>query len=79
MSYLDVSTKTFGGVWDLKNIRTKGMKCAVTPRSGTEPKKGSSEVKQQVKLTDCAIYLFHIFTFSYSHPFIVGTYPKKNL
>lgn len=63
----------------MKNIRTKGMKCAVTPRGGREPKKGSSEVKQQVKLTDCAIYLPHIFICSYSHPFILGMCPKKNL
>lgn len=76
--YLDVSTNTFGG-GRLKNIRTRGIECPVTLRSGTEPKKESFEVKQQAKLTDCTIYLLHIFTFSCSHPFTVGMYPNKNL
>lgn len=43
--YLDVSNNTFGGVWVLKNVKTKWTECAVTPRSGIEPKKGSFEVK----------------------------------
>lgn len=77
--YLDVSANTFRGMWGLKNIRTKEIECAVTPRSGTEPKKGSFEVKQQVKLTAYAIYLLHIFVFSYSHPFTIGKCSKKNL
>lgn len=62
----------------MKNIRTKGIDCAVTSRSGIEPKKGSFEVKQPGKLTDCAIYWLHRFAVSYSHPFTAGVCPNKN-